>query len=410
MVSFLQTAKAVHALEPSTHWIHEATLAERLRISTDDLEGWTKCVREGGSGAVSNNTFKANPEPYNVKIDLLDLSADNTFNLYYQVNRSNNTSKQNEVAVLFRPAKYYFIGTSESSRSTSLMTEIEIARYVVGEHKELSKNVYKSIGARRRRLWRQWMSGDEEGDSYYIQDLPVIALFFADYFGVKQDRIPPSVLARVKEQIHDILVALNVLTTSDIPRVITRRSMRLSGDSQDTEVEGIASERVRRQHVADTQRSNSPAEISQSDDSLDDILGNNDSADEDDMTQQASFTALKNAGLRRAGVLEAAFKCAHADGTINELNVTLFALNCPGPDLMHADEFKHIAALKKTRLVRLIKNFDKLKDEINKTQLFQISRDKLLLEWQHDAHRYSNGESLPQKIRDNQGHLKPEIA
>ena len=73
MVSFLQTAKAVHALEPSTHWIHEATLAERLRISTDDLEGWTKCVREGGSGAVSNNTFKANPEPYNVKIDLLDL-------------------------------------------------------------------------------------------------------------------------------------------------------------------------------------------------------------------------------------------------------------------------------------------------------------------------------------------------
>eukprot|EP00985_Skeletonema_marinoi_P034044 scaffold42882_cov445-Skeletonema_marinoi.AAC.1 len=125
------------------------------------------------------------------------------------------------------------------------------------------------------------MSGDEEGDSYSIQDLPVIALFFADYFGVKQDRIPPSVLARVKEQIHDILVALNVLTTSDIPRVITRRSMRLSGDSQDIEVEGIASERFRRQHVADTQRSNSPAEISQSDDSLDDILGNNDSADEE---------------------------------------------------------------------------------------------------------------------------------
>mmetsp|Transcript_23461 Transcript_23461/g.35568 ORF Transcript_23461/g.35568 Transcript_23461/m.35568 type:complete len:121 (+) Transcript_23461:536-898(+) len=30
-----------------------------------------------------------------------------------------------------------------------------------------------------------------------------------------------------KEQMHDILVALNVLTTSNIPRVITRRSMRL---------------------------------------------------------------------------------------------------------------------------------------------------------------------------------------
>lgn len=95
----------------------------------------------------SNNTFKANPEPYNVKIDLLDLSADNTFNLHYQVNRCYTTPKTDGVTVLFRPAKYYFIGTSESSRSTSLMTEIEIARYVVGEHKELSKRVYKSIGA-----------------------------------------------------------------------------------------------------------------------------------------------------------------------------------------------------------------------------------------------------------------------
>jgi len=89
--------------------------------------------------------IQGHPEPYNVKIDLLELSADNTFNLHYQVNRSNNTSKQNEITVLFRLAKYYFIGTSESCRSTSLMTEIEIARYVVGEHKELSKNVYKSL-------------------------------------------------------------------------------------------------------------------------------------------------------------------------------------------------------------------------------------------------------------------------
>jgi|SaaInl74LU_5_DNA_1037368.scaffolds.fasta_scaffold15912_1 hypothetical protein len=113
MVSFLQSAKAVHVLEPFTHWIHEATLAERLRISTDDLEGWTKCVREGGSGAVFNNTFKANPEP----------------------------------------------------------------------------------------LW----------------SLPRSSTTFYSIEGVK-------------EQINDTLVALNVLTTLDIPRVITHRSMRLSGD------------------------------------------------------------------------------------------------------------------------------------------------------------------------------------
>jgi hypothetical protein len=45
-----------------------------------------------------------------------------------------------------------------------------------------------------------------------------------------------------------------------------------------------------------------------------------------------------------------------------------------------------------------------------KTQFFQISHDQLLLEWQHDAERYSNGESLPRWLRDNQGHLKPDIA
>jgi len=83
-VSFLQVANAVTNLEPSNHWIHESTLAKRLEISIDDLEGWVKSVREGGSGAVSDNTFVANPAPYNVKIDLSDLSADNSLNLHYQ--------------------------------------------------------------------------------------------------------------------------------------------------------------------------------------------------------------------------------------------------------------------------------------------------------------------------------------
>eukprot|EP00986_Skeletonema_menzelii_P016935 scaffold16610_cov189-Skeletonema_menzelii.AAC.1 len=134
------------------------------------------------------------------------------------------------------------------------------------------------------------------------------------------------------------------------------------------------------------------------------------------MKHQASFTALKNllsgddkvAGYRRAGVLEAAFKCAHGGGTIAELNMTLFALACP--DLMSPTEFDRIAALKKNQLSRLIANFRKLKDEMNKTQLFQIPHDKLILEWLHDASRYSNGETFPRKIRDKQGHLKPEIA
>lgn len=34
----------------------------------------------------------------------------------------------------------------------------------------------------------------------------------------------------------------------------------------------------------------------------------------------------------------------------------------------------------------------------------------LLLEWTHDATRYSDGERLPRKLKDKNGHLKPEVA
>ena len=138
MVSFLQVAKAVNTLATSTYWINESTLAKRIGVTCSDLEGWVKWVREGGSGAKSKNTFQPNPAPYNVKIDLADLSADNILNLPYQESRRNTIPKVNgEVLSLYSFAIYYFVGTSESCRSTSLNTEIDIARYVVGVHKEL---------------------------------------------------------------------------------------------------------------------------------------------------------------------------------------------------------------------------------------------------------------------------------
>ena len=425
MVSFLQTAEAVCNLEPSNRWIHEVVLAKRLGITVDVLEGWMKCVRNGGSGAVSQNNFIPNPAPYNAKIDLTDLSKDNTFNLHYILNRCNSSTPKK----LFRDAKYYFIGSAESCRLASLGTEIDIARYVVGEHKDL--RMFADIGERRRRLWRSWICGDKEGDEYNEEDLPIIAYFFADYFGVQEQYgkqlqlispLTSSDLSSVKSQIYDILVALGVLSTMENRPPLVRRSLRLRGDSQDTEIDGITSQRnqQQQQHDEDTRRSNLPQDVDKgNDDRLDEVLGNNDDANEDDPVKKVSFTLLKalvlegedrTAGLRRAGVLEAAFKCAHGDGTIAELNMTLFALNCSGADLMSSDEFDRIAALDKSRLVRLLLNFKKLKDEMNKTMIFQISYDKLLLEYLQDGDRYSNGESLTRKIRDDQGHLKPEIA
>lgn len=87
------------------------------------------------------------------------------------------------------------------------------------------------------------------------------------------------------------------------------------------------------------------------------------------------------------------------------LYTTLFALGSTA--LMGPDEYDRIAALSKSKLIRLIDNFDLLKDEMNKEQLFQIPHEKLILEWLHDAHRYSNGETTeaerqprPTKTRD----------
>ena len=413
MVLFLQVAQAVKNLETSTYWIHESAFAKRLGVTDADLEGWVKCVREGGSGAKFKNTFQPNPEPYNVKIDLADLSADNSLNLHYQEIRCNATPKVDGEVSLYSFARYYFVGASKSCLSTSLKTQIDIARYAVGVHNELLNNEeYKPIGERRRKLWRHWINGDREGDKYTKEDLPVIASVFADYFGVKWDRLRTSDLERVKWHIHEILAALNVLETTDNP--LPRRSTRISNDSRDMEIDGIQSQRVLHQREIDTRQSNSS-----NDDSLDAMLGDNDDDDDEEMTHQAGYRALKNllsgdgddriAGYRRAGVLEAAFKCAHGNGTIVDLNATLFALACP--DLMSSNEFDRIAELPKRRLIRLLANFKQIKDEVmNKKQLFQISPDKLILEWLHDARRYSDGETFPQKIRDKQGHLKPEIA
>ena len=157
MVSFLQMAEAVINLEPSNYWIHESTLAKRLGATQSELEGFVKCVREGGSGAKSKNTFTPNPVPYNFKIDLTDLNTDNTLYLHYQDIRCNTTPKADvaeDVRSLFTSARYYFVGTSESCLSVSLQAELDIARFVVGEHKDLYKT-YKEIGERRRKLWRQ---------------------------------------------------------------------------------------------------------------------------------------------------------------------------------------------------------------------------------------------------------------
>ena len=112
------------------------------------------------------------------------------------------------------------------------------------------------------------MNGNREGDEYAKNDLPVIAYFFADYFGVKRERLRTPDFERVKWHIHEIPVALNVLETTDNP--LPRRSTRISNDSQDMEIDCIPSRRVQRQRDIAPDDQILPSE---SDDSLDAIDG-----------------------------------------------------------------------------------------------------------------------------------------
>ena len=186
---------------------------------------------------------------------------------------------------MFTSVRYYFVGTSERCLSVSLQRELDIARFVVGEHKDLYKT-YKKIGERRRKLWRQWIAGERGGEEYTKEDLPVIG----DAQGLP---LLTSELDEAKWKIHDLLIALNVLDATDNPRPILRRSARVSSDGQDLDIDSIPSQRRRRQRNVDTERASSPGEVSESDNSLDAILCEN--VDEDTPTTQlASKTALMN--------------------------------------------------------------------------------------------------------------------
>ena len=69
-------------LRPSKRHIHANNFAECLEITTEEVNSFIRCIEKGGAGAKVDNTWKSNPAPFDVKINLTN-KEDNLLNIHY---------------------------------------------------------------------------------------------------------------------------------------------------------------------------------------------------------------------------------------------------------------------------------------------------------------------------------------
>ena len=73
------------ASSPSQWHLHEGYVQEILEFdSRSSLDNFLHCLERGGSGSKSEGTWVANPQPYNVGIDLRDKTVDNKLGLHVE--------------------------------------------------------------------------------------------------------------------------------------------------------------------------------------------------------------------------------------------------------------------------------------------------------------------------------------
>ena len=109
----------------------------------------------------------------------------------------------------------------------------------MGTHKAL-KSQYPIIGKRRRELVDWWVAGDPRGDDYEKYDLPVLATALShnweEFVEPNGSNLTPTVLAKVKNEIIDLLVSSFAVSPPDGYGSVTRRSNRLQGNVVDQQI------------------------------------------------------------------------------------------------------------------------------------------------------------------------------
>ena len=82
-VTVQQIVEYIQTLRPS-EWHWDIThFAESLEITVEQANGSIRCTEKGGSGNRADGSWKANPKPFNIVINLTQ-NQDNALNLHYK--------------------------------------------------------------------------------------------------------------------------------------------------------------------------------------------------------------------------------------------------------------------------------------------------------------------------------------
>ena len=83
MDSFSKLIRTIQTQEPTKWFIREERLCVQLGIDRTELGPLLDRLTRGGTGSKKDGTFKSNPEPCNMRIDLKS-SDENALNFHYE--------------------------------------------------------------------------------------------------------------------------------------------------------------------------------------------------------------------------------------------------------------------------------------------------------------------------------------
>eukprot|EP00956_Cyclotella_meneghiniana_P035571 scaffold116121_cov45-Cyclotella_meneghiniana.AAC.1 len=344
--------------------------------SLGDLDDFVTLCK-GYSGSSSNRVY--HPAPFNSPIDLK--SNDNILRMSY--NRFGRRSENNE---------RYFLFVYSGGTPVPFRIQQDLLQYVQGTHPVLEK--YPEIKHRRTTEWYKWAT-NSGGRSFHQLDLPVIAQYFRLYWDIglpDNGTISDANLDRVKNEIRCLLEVCGLIPVCSSPSIIQRTSLRIRGANA-IESGGDATTLDRRVRRRSNERRPDSEDVEMVDSSDNDV--------DESESSYIDYGVLKKQWFEQrdysyVGSLEVAAKEAYRDGSLDKTNAIIKKLG--GNLVLTSTTFNTLKALGKSILVRKIRNFNKLRNDINESMpvgLFQIGKDQLLLEWIGEGKRYSSGDHMP---------------
>ena len=244
----------------SSKWYFDVNhYAQSVGITTEEANGFFKCIRDGGMK--KDESWQHNPAPFEGKIDLT-CQSDNLLNIHVADFGNTGTIPtvfaQPSEGILSQSRRFVYVGkVSKRNKDITPKVQREIAQYIVGTHQILVRN-YPAWAKFRQDNWQDWIRGGENSKAYQVVHLPWIATHFWNLWDAPVDRgakpctISPTVLDLVKNEIIDLLVRMFVLPSAELDNIVVRRSRRnstVSDCKSNIEIEPVASKKRKYRQV-----------------------------------------------------------------------------------------------------------------------------------------------------------------